>query len=50
MRIILHLTVSDLKSTNKTILNENIVDSPASIKDGDKLIIAKNLLLINIIN
>ena len=44
------LIVSDLKSTNKTILNENIVDSPASIKDGDKLIIGKNLLLINIIN
>ena len=25
-----------------TILNENIVDSPASIKDGDKLIIGKD--------
>ena len=43
------LTVSDLKSTNKTFLNENIVDSPTLNKDSDKLIIGKNLLLINII-
>ena len=43
-------TVSDLKSTNKTILNKEIIDNPRSIKDGDKLIIGNNLLLINIRN
>ena len=37
-------TVSDLKSTNKTILNKKIIDAPQSFIDGDNLIIGKNLL------
>jgi len=41
-------TISDLNSTNKTILNENILDSPNSIKDGDNLIIGENLLKLKI--
>lgn len=44
------LTISDLKSTNKTILNKKVIDSPTLIKNGDKLIIGENLLLINIAN
>ena len=42
------LTVSDLKSTNKTILNEKILNSPKSFMDGDKLIIGENLLRLNL--
>lgn len=41
-------TVSDLKSTNKTILNEKILNSPKSFIDGDNLIIGENLLKLNI--
>jgi|TARA_B100000315_G_scaffold200435_1_gene192616 pSer/pThr/pTyr-binding forkhead associated (FHA) protein len=41
-------TVSDLKSTNKTILNEKILDSPKSFMDGDNLIIGENLLRLNV--
>jgi len=41
-------TVSDLKSTNKTILNERILDAPKSFIDGDNLIIGENLLKLNI--
>jgi len=41
-------TVSDLKSTNKTILNENILDTPKSFIDGDNLIIGENLLRLNV--
>ena len=40
-------TVSDLKSTNKTILNEKSLDSPTYFTDGDKLIIGRNLLVLN---
>ena len=42
------LTVSDLKSTNKTILNKRIINDPCSLKNSDKLIVGKNLLLITI--
>jgi len=42
------LTISDLNSTNKTILNEKILDSPNSITDADKLIIGINLLRLNL--
>ncbi len=42
------LIVSDLKSTNKTILNTKIIYEPHSITNGDKLIIGKNLLLITV--
>ena len=41
-------TVSDLQSTNKTILNEKILNSPKSFMDGDKLIIGRNLLRLNV--
>ena len=41
-------TVSDLKSTNKTILNKKIIDAPQSFIDGDNLIIGKNLLKLNV--
>lgn len=41
-------TVSDLNSTNKTILNEKILGTPRSFKDGDNLIIGENLLRLNI--
>jgi len=41
-------TVSDLKSTNKTILNKSVLSAPKSFLDGDKLIIGKNLLKLNI--
>ena len=40
-------TVSDLKSTNKTILNEKSLESPTYFTDGDKLIIGRNLLVLN---
>ena len=43
-----YFTLSDLKSTNKTILNEKILDSPKSFKDGDNLIIGENLLRLNV--
>ena len=42
------LTISDLKSTNKTILNKNVIDSPCSLHNGDNLIIGQNLLLISL--
>ena len=35
------LTVSDLKSTNKTILNKRIINDPCSLKNSDKLIVGK---------
>ncbi len=41
-------TVSDLKSTNKTILNKKILNAPKSFMDGDNLIIGGNLLKLNI--
>ena len=41
-------TVSDLKSTNKTILNEKILSSPKSFLDGDKLIIGRNILKLTV--
>lgn len=44
----IYFTVSDLKSTNKTILNEQILNSPKSFVDGDNLIIGENLLRLNI--
>lgn len=40
-------TVSDLKSTNKTILNEKSLEAPTYFTDGDKLIIGRNLLVLN---
>ena len=43
-----YFTLSDLKSTNKTVLNEKILDSPKSFKDGDNLIIGENLLRLNV--
>lgn len=43
------IMVSDLNSTNNTFLNENILDVPASIGDGDNLIIGENLLRMNIV-
>lgn len=44
----IYFTVSDLKSTNKTILNEKILSSPKYIIDGDTLIIGKNILRLNV--
>lgn len=36
--------VSDLNSTNKTILNEDVLNSPTSFSDGDVLIVGRNML------
>jgi len=44
----LFFTVCDLKSTNKTILNEKILSTPKSFMDGDKLSIGRNILRLNI--
>ena len=41
-------TVSDLKSTNKTILNKSVLGTPKSFMDGDRLIIGQNILRLNI--
>lgn len=44
----IYFIVSDLKSTNKTILNEKILDSSRSFVDGDSIIIGKTLLRLNV--
>jgi len=41
-------TVSDLNSTNKTILNEKIINAPKSFMSGDNLLVGENLLRLNI--
>lgn len=41
-------SVSDLNSTNKTYLNENILSSPKIFMNGDKLIIGRNMMILNI--
>jgi len=40
------LTVSDLSSTNKTILNKIVINEPKPIFNEDELIIGRNLLKI----
>ena len=40
--------ISDLKSTNKTILNESVLSAPKSFLDGDKLIIGRNILKLTV--
>ena len=42
------LWVSDLNSTNKTYLNDQLLNSPKTILDGDKLIIGINILKLNL--
>ena len=41
-------SISDLKSTNKTILNEHIIKTPKFFIDGDNLVIGENLLRLNV--
>ena len=42
------LTVSDLKSTNKTILNKKILNSPKYFISGSEIIIGSNILRLDI--
>ena len=39
-------TISDLKSTNRTVLNGKVAKSPISITSGDELVLGHNLIKI----
>ena len=41
-----YFTLSDLKSTNKTVLNGEILNAPVTVKGGDKLGLGSNLIKI----
>ena len=41
-----YFTLSDLKSTNKTVLNGEILNAPVTVKRGDKLGLGSNLIKI----
>ena len=43
-----YFTLSDLKSTNKTVLNGEILNAPVTVKGGDKLGLGSNLIEIDL--
>ena len=41
-----YFTLSDLKSTNKTVLNGEILNAPVKVKKADQLGLGSNLIII----